>query len=277
MEAHVQGKGGAKDCIVFLGGWPDDYTIWDFQVSHFSASHRCIAIQIPGLGVANNDPSRAWGWEVEELLQQLKEVILLHSEGNPVTLVTHDWGAVLGYEFIALNQSLVKCLIALDVGMGISFWNIPGLCCLFTYQFWLLISFLLGSNPVTNAITALVARVLGWPFSKERRRALNSSMNYLYFTYWKMIFKRGFGGQNPRSRMLFLHGSKGYKKWVQFFNKQWLDGVKSKMGSTELELPHCGHWMMVEDPDLLNELMTYFLDKKLSLVKQKAREMSHQG
>lgn len=89
---HVVAGGGAPP-IVFVHGLACSYTDWSAQVEHFSARHRCIAVDLPGHG-AESAPAGPFSIElcgscVADVLRALSlppAVLVGHSMGCRVVL-----------------------------------------------------------------------------------------------------------------------------------------------------------------------------------------------
>ena len=64
-------------------GWPDTYRLWDAQVEHLKAQHRCIRFTLPGFDDAQ--PRKAY--TVDEVTELIRQVIEQLSPGRKVTLV----------------------------------------------------------------------------------------------------------------------------------------------------------------------------------------------
>ncbi len=66
---YIEGEGG--DTIVMVHGWPDTHRLWDEQVAHLAARHRCVRFTLPGFG--GERPRR--GYSLDELVTTLQRVV----------------------------------------------------------------------------------------------------------------------------------------------------------------------------------------------------------
>ena len=112
IDVHVDGEGG--ETIVMVHGWPDTYRLWDAQVEHLKAQHRCIRFTLPGFDGAQ--PRKAY--TVDEVTGLIRQVIEQLSPDRKITLMLHDWGCVYGYEFYMRNPGLVARIVSVDIGTG---------------------------------------------------------------------------------------------------------------------------------------------------------------
>ena len=102
----------AAPVMVFLHGWPDDPSMWDAQVQALQTRYRCILPCLPNYGDAAHEPG---GMDFTEIVARLARTVEAVSP-DPVILVTHDWGAYIGYLFEQRFPDRVRLMIAMDVG-----------------------------------------------------------------------------------------------------------------------------------------------------------------
>ena len=97
MAYHDSGSG---DPIVFLHGNPTSSYLWRNLVRQLDDSYRCVAPDLIGMG--DSEPTGAEGPEAyrfvehREYLDGLLDALDL---GDRVTLVIHDWGSALGFDW----------------------------------------------------------------------------------------------------------------------------------------------------------------------------------
>jgi len=115
---------GEGDPIVFLHGNPTSSYLWRNIMPHLEAVGRLIAPDLIGMGdsdkLDNSGPERYTFIEHSEYLYGLLEKLDL----NNVTLVIHDWGSALGFNWAALNPEKVKSIVYMEAITGpIESWN----------------------------------------------------------------------------------------------------------------------------------------------------------
>ena len=109
-DAIVEGSGPRK--IVMIHGWPDTHRLWDGQVAALKDRYRCVRFTLPGF-----DPSPgARAYSFNELLEAIRRVIESAAAGGKVTLLLHDWGCILGYQFAMRHPELVERVVGVDIG-----------------------------------------------------------------------------------------------------------------------------------------------------------------
>jgi haloalkane dehalogenase len=100
---------GSGDPILFLHGNPTSSYLWRNIIPHLADVGRCIAPDLIGMGDSEplDDPGPDSYRFVEhrEYLDGLLEQLDL---GNEVTLVVHDWGSGLGFDWANRHRDRVK-------------------------------------------------------------------------------------------------------------------------------------------------------------------------
>jgi pimeloyl-ACP methyl ester carboxylesterase len=84
----------AGPTLLFVHGWPDDASLWRKQVAALQGEYRCVQVTLPNFGA---EAVRAGGFDFTELRDMLLATLDEVQPEGRVTLVTHDWGAYLGY------------------------------------------------------------------------------------------------------------------------------------------------------------------------------------
>ena len=109
---------GEGDPIVFLHGNPTSSYLWRNIMPHLEGMGRLIAPDLIGMGdsdkLDNSGPGRYTFIEHAEFLYALLEELDL----NNVTLVIHDWGSALGFNWAALNPEKVKSIVYMEAITG---------------------------------------------------------------------------------------------------------------------------------------------------------------
>ena len=109
---------GEGDPIVFLHGNPTSSYLWRNIMPHLEGMGRLVAPDLIGMGdsdkLDNSGPDRYTFIEHAEYLYALLEELDL----NNVTLVIHDWGSALGFNWAALNPEKVKSIVYMEAITG---------------------------------------------------------------------------------------------------------------------------------------------------------------
>lgn len=241
IDIHVEGD--SPDTLVMIHGWPDTRRLWDTQVAHFKATHRCVRFTLPGFDVSQ--PRRAF--TLDELLSFFDRVITQTSPHAPVTLMLHDWGCVFGYAYVARYPQRVKRLIGIDIGDALSrefiaACSVRAKAGIAAYQLWLALAWLVGghvSRRLGDAMTRWMARQLGW---RGDAALVGAPMNYPYFIAWSGRHGgyRQLRPVTPSCPMFFAYAQ---RKPVMFHSPGWLARLAATTGH-HVECYATGHWVM---------------------------------
>ncbi|CAM9748572.1 unnamed protein product [Laminaria digitata] len=210
LRTFVDGNASGP-VLVFVHGWPDDHTMWDKQVAHLKDRCLCITTDLPGFNAEDTNAER-WGCSVDEVVKRLERTVEAAGNGQPVTLVAHDWGCIYSFMLEKKRPDLVRRMVAIDIG-GVL--KVPPLALFIIalYHSWLIISFLLG-GPIGDAMSRAFAWLVGAPL---RARVARASVGYPYYHWWKRKFSKdeeNVPPMMPKVPLLFLYGTAGAKKFL---------------------------------------------------------------
>ena len=100
---------GEGDPIVFLHGNPTSSYLWRNIIPHVSQMGRCIAPDLIGQGDSDKlDDSGPNSYKYVEQRKYLFELLKQIGVESNVTLVIHDWGSALGFDWAMQNPDSVK-------------------------------------------------------------------------------------------------------------------------------------------------------------------------
>jgi haloalkane dehalogenase len=100
---------GSGEPIVFLHGNPTSSYLWRNVIPHVQHLGRCIAPDLIGMGESGKLPDPGPGTYSFATHARFLDALLaeLQLEG-PVTLVLHDWGSALGFDWAARHPDAVR-------------------------------------------------------------------------------------------------------------------------------------------------------------------------
>ncbi len=100
---------GEGNAIVFLHGNPTSSFLWRGVMPHLESHGRCVAPDLIGMGdsekLTDSGPESYRFVEHRQYLDALLDQLDL---GDSVTLVIHDWGSALGFDWANRNRGRVK-------------------------------------------------------------------------------------------------------------------------------------------------------------------------
>ncbi|KAG8457773.1 hypothetical protein KFE25_005786 [Diacronema lutheri] len=258
LTAHApKGRERARDTVLLMHGWPDWPGLWDATVDALTrAGYRCFVAALPG---AHGEVVRTAPLPNAVVLALRDALVAAHGNA-PVTLLTHDWGAVYGYLLAQTHPALVRRIACLDVGGALRARTLP--LALFTYQWPLALGFALG-GPVGDAMVRLIAALMRYRARPLRAVRASSACHYVAFVRARAHAPALLGGLHldytpPRSvPTLFAYGA---RKPLMFHSAEWARRVRAT-ACGEVHRLACGHWLMVDAPDELHELLCGWLER----------------
>jgi len=251
MDVIAQGRPD-HPLLFFIHGWPDNATLWRKQFAALSEQFYCVAVTLPNFGPK---PEQSGGYDFPKLVAGLAVTIRKYQQHNaPVMLVTHDWGAYLGYLLERTHPELIVRMVALDIGGHAKPGSIKDTLFIIGYQWTLILCWLIGGilPPLGNFLSRALARLIGVP--RRQKAELQSRFNYSYFYFWRgMLLPRWksslLGYYRPGCPVLYLYGQ---AKPVMFHSDRWLKMVEESGGRCK-GIAGAGHWFMETHPDVVNQ------------------------
>jgi pimeloyl-ACP methyl ester carboxylesterase len=237
-----------------IHGWPDTHRLWDGQVAALKDRYRCVRFTLPGF-----DPSpRARAYSLAELIESIRRTVEESCPGGKVTLLLHDWGCFLGYQFAMRHPELVERVIGVDIGdagsrahrgeLGLS-----GKLKVMAYQVWLALAWRIGGG-IGDAMARWMARVARCPTDP---RTIGAQMGYLYALRWLRVAGglQGVRVFDPHTPMLFIYGE---RKRFMFHSRPWAARLAARRASRVVAFP-TGHWVMIEERRGFNDALLSWL------------------
>ena len=247
--------------LVFIHGWPDDASLWRQQVTALAPDYRCVLLTLPNFG---RTPEKAGGFDFPELVERVAATIREVHPGGPVGLVTHDWGAYIGYLLEQAHPELVERMAALDIGGHLQPADLKTRLMIVGYQWGLVAAWLAGGlfAPLGDLLARGIGKTVRVPAAQRAR--IRSRFGYLYFYYWRNLLLPGkraglLARYRPTCPVLYLWGE---RKPLQFHSPRWLE-IVAQSGGRAQGLAGAGHWLMETHADEVNAaLLAWFKNEK---------------
>jgi haloalkane dehalogenase len=100
---------GAGDPIVFLHGNPTSSYLWRAVIPHLAGSGRCIAPDLLGMGDSQKlEDSGPTSYRFVDHRRHLDDLLERLGVVDRVTLVVHDWGSALGFDWANRHRDAMK-------------------------------------------------------------------------------------------------------------------------------------------------------------------------
>ncbi|MDA9109634.1 haloalkane dehalogenase [Woeseiaceae bacterium] len=115
---------GQGDPIVFQHGNPTSSYLWRNIMPYLKEQGRCIAVDLIGMGdsdkLEQSGPKRYLYEEHRDYLFKAWEKLKIN---NNVTLVVHDWGSALGFDWAFQHPNAIKGIVYMEAIVRPVKWN----------------------------------------------------------------------------------------------------------------------------------------------------------
>eukprot|EP00123_Amoebidium_parasiticum_P012299 comp21263_c0_seq1/m.28990 comp21263_c0_seq1/g.28990 ORF comp21263_c0_seq1/g.28990 comp21263_c0_seq1/m.28990 type:complete len:349 (-) comp21263_c0_seq1:158-1204(-) len=265
---------GEGPLMLCLHGWPEFWFSWRQQLKEFSKDYKVVAIDMRGFNDTDK-PKDSGAYNLPFLLSDIEGVIKALGYDSCV-LLAHDWGAVIAWEFAHYKPQMIEKLVILSIPHPSAlqprdmFWlghvfvfNIPFLPELIMsvgdYYILRLIYQKIGDKLKGSRLSP--AEVEAYIYAISRPRALTSGMNYyrnMFFARVTTPMKAGYLS-NPKVPVptLLLQGQDD--KLIP--RRAFHDTIKHCKDCTLIFVPDCDHWILQEQPQVVNQHVRNFLKK----------------
>ncbi|GAB1300861.1 Epoxide hydrolase 3 [Apodemus speciosus] len=109
---YISAGRGNGPLMLFLHGFPENWFSWRYQLREFQSHFHVVAVDMRGYS-PSDAPKEVDCYTVDLLLTDIKDIILGLGYSKCV-LVSHDWGAVLAWEFSIYFPSLVDRMVVVS-------------------------------------------------------------------------------------------------------------------------------------------------------------------
>src|SRR5580765_5032367 len=115
---------GEGDPIVLLHGNPTSSYLWRNVIPHLQSRGRCIAPDLIGMGDSEKLPgSGPSSYRFVEHRRYLDALLEALDVSERVTLVIHDWGSTLGFDWANRHRDAVKGIAYMEAIVGPQSWD----------------------------------------------------------------------------------------------------------------------------------------------------------
>lgn len=253
---------GSGPAVLLLHGFPDDHQVWRLQVPALvAAGYRVVAPDQRGCGDSELLPAVA-DYRLPLLVADI--AALLDALGvDKVQLIAHDWGAVIGWQFVMAHPGRVRQYIALSVGHPRAYargglaQNLKGYY-VALFQLRGIAESLLraGGWLALRVLTGLPREAPQWIARLERPGRLTAALNY-YRANLHLLWRKDYAPVKVPVTGIYSDGDR-------FLTRGQMRGSEAycEAGFRCLELAGVGHWMTLEAPAQVNEILLRTLEKQ---------------
>ncbi len=272
MHYVTQGEG---NLLLLLHGFPDFWYVWRYQIPKLANHFRVVVPDLRGC----NETDRPKGVDKYRLDLLAGDVLgLIHSlDEKRATIVGHDWGGVLAWSLAAFNPEITEKIVILNAPHPRAYTTrtksllrqLQKSWYVFFFQtakipeevlsrndYFFLKEMLRSSFVRKDALTEADLKVYAEAWSKPG--ALTATINYyranmnpaILFSETTIAFPK------IKSPTLVIWGEKdaALSKELIADTDEFMDAPYSIKF-----LPNCGHWVQLEEPELVNKYILEFL------------------
>jgi len=104
---------GEGPLVVMLHGFPDYWYTWRHQMEVLAHDHRVVALDLRGYN-KSDQPAETQAYAMSHLMADV-EAVIRHAGETKATVVGHDWGGAIAWQFAARHPERVERLVVLNV------------------------------------------------------------------------------------------------------------------------------------------------------------------
>jgi pimeloyl-ACP methyl ester carboxylesterase len=252
-------EAGSGELVILLHGWPQHWYEWRHQIGELAASYRVICPDFRGFGWSDAPPS---AYDKEQLAADI--VGLLDALGiEQCRLLTHDWGAWVGYLICLRYPGRVQRHVALSVPPPFLKPHWSQLAFVRSWYMLVIATPWLGYLLIRHQV--FVKRILRWGYRRKRwsteelniyasrlaQRPRAKASVMLYRTFVLREFIPTVLGRYRSQRLLvptlLLAGTRDF-----FISSRAMYRNEAYAADLRVEImPHCGHFLAEEAPEFV--------------------------
>ncbi|NLM16724.1 MAG: alpha/beta fold hydrolase [Candidatus Riflebacteria bacterium] len=111
LKQHYIDEGEADETLVMVHGNPTWSFLYRDAVKEFSKDYRCIVPDHIGCGLSDKPSADVFPYKISEHVDRLEKLLDYANPKYPLTLVLHDWGAVIGMGYAVRHPERIKKLV----------------------------------------------------------------------------------------------------------------------------------------------------------------------
>lgn len=266
VDYAITDTGTPGPAVLLLHGWPDDKTIWRYQLAYLSSlGFRAISVDWPGHG-ESSIPSDVKRYHVSEL--GADTIALLNAlQLDQVHLIAHDYGATVSWETVANYPDRFLSYCALSVGHAVEILRDIATGHLSDYLWLVLHGMEYASRYwyLSDDAKRFRHKFASHPDAERILAKLTSDEDTGFWTVWEranpsydVFYRQFFAGQRQKRIVVPTLGLYGR-------NDEWMtEGQLSRCYRYVEAMWHYesitgGHWVQLERPNAVNSILGSWL------------------
>ena len=269
LHCVTQGDG---PLMLMLHGFPEFWYSWRYQIPEFSKDYKVVALDLRGYNDSDK-PKDLSAYNMREFIQDIRGVIAGLGY-DQCTLVGHDWGGAIAWNFAYAYPEMVEKLIVMNIPhpakLADGLWTIEQLQKSW-YVFFFQLPFVpellfqaddyraIASSFIDMAIDKsafTTADLNAYKDAAAKRGALTAMINY-----YRNVFPAFFSPQErPEWGLLTVPTLMIWGENDAALGKELTYGTEEDVQDFQIRyIPNCSHWVQQEKPDFVNQYMREFL------------------
>ncbi|XP_077292369.1 epoxide hydrolase 4-like [Arctopsyche grandis] len=268
LKFHYVERGDhSKPLLLFVHGFPEFWYSWRHQLEEFSKDYWCVAVDMRGFGDTEKPKGRKH-YRTIIMVNDIKELVTALGRER-FTLVSHDWGAVITWEFVQVYGDMLDCFVAMsgpssEVWSTVAFselWQFLHIWYVFFFQGPCLPEMAMRSDDLKVFNRSLLGKnskvteddIEAYKYTFSMKGAFTPPINYYRENFLKSFIPRG--KKIPRG--LYVIGEKDpyISVTTAKLMGQYYDGLETKI------LKEGRHFIQQEQPEEVNEIIRNFITK----------------
>jgi len=272
MHYVTQGEG---KLLLLLHGFPDFWYVWRFQIPELARHFRVVAPDLRGYNETDK-PEGVDKYRLNLLAEDILELIHALGERRAI-IVGHDWGGVVAWSLAAFNPEATEKLVVLNAPHPNAYTTRTKGLPRQLQKSWYVFFFQIADIPeevLSRNDYFFLKNMLRLSFVKKdvltdedlkvyaeawsRPEALTAALNYYRANMNPAILfsERTIAFPKIKSPTLVVWGEQdaALSKALIVDTDEFVDAPYSIK-----YLPNCGHWVQLEEPELVNKYILEFL------------------
>ena len=262
----TQGEG---PLMLMLHGFPEFWYSWRKQIPEFAQDHKVVALDLRGYNDSDK-PAAKEAYVMTEFVADVKGVI----EGlgyDRCTLVGHDWGGAIAWNFAYAYPNLVEKLIILNLPHPAKFAQgllTPQQLLRSSYIFFFQIPVLPEVLIQLSDYKALETAFLGMAVNKNaftqedidaykdafaKRGVVTAALNYYRNVTQQGLTQKDWSILDVPTLMIWGENDTALGKELTYNTDQYVRDFQLKY------ISNCSHWVQQEKPELVNQYIREFI------------------
>jgi pimeloyl-ACP methyl ester carboxylesterase len=112
-------EAGSGPLMLFVHGFPKFWYEWQDLIAEFARDHRAVAPDLRGYNLSSK-PAEVRDYRPRQLVEDLR-LLVAHLGGGRCTMVAHDWGGAVAWNFAAAHPELLERLVVVNAPHPVTF------------------------------------------------------------------------------------------------------------------------------------------------------------